>query len=144
MRIRVDVSRPIYQQMIDEVKRAIARGELKPGDKLPSHRDMAQEIRVNPNTVQRAYREMEQGGLVQTLRGLGTFISDDPTLVERTRDEMARRSILAFVQEMRALGFSPADIVALVEKSVNEFSDGQKDLRDSIQGIQQTGVINSE
>ncbi|MGI6102343.1 MAG: GntR family transcriptional regulator, partial [Bacillota bacterium] len=69
MRIRVDVSRPIYQQMIDEVKRAIARGELKPGDKLPSHRDMAQEIRVNPNTVQRAYREMEQGGLVQTLRG---------------------------------------------------------------------------
>lgn len=81
---------------------------------------------------------------MQTLRGLGTFISDDPTLVERTRDEMARRSILAFVQEMRALGFSPADIVALVEKSVNEFSDGQKDLRDSIQGIQQTGVINSE
>ena len=45
---------------------------------------------------------------------------------------------------MRALGFFPADIVALVEKSVNEFSDGQKDLRDSIQGIQQTGVINSE
>ena len=118
MRINIDVSMPIYQQIIDEIKRAVARGDLKPGDKLPSHRDMAKEIQVNPNTVQRAYREMEQEKLVATLRGQGTFISDDSMLIDRIRREMADNSVSAFVQEMMALGLIPEKIISLVAERI--------------------------
>ena len=120
MRINIDVSMPIYQQIIDEIKRAVARADLKPGDKLPSHRDMAREIKVNPNTVQRAYREMEQERLVATLRGQGTFISDDPTLLHKIRREMADSSVSSFLREMVALGFTEKMIISLVTERLKE------------------------
>jgi len=124
MRINIDVSMPIYQQIIDEIKRAVARGDLRPGDKLPSHRDMAREIQVNPNTVQRAYREMEQEKLVATLRGQGTFISDDPMLIDKIKREMADNSVSSFVREMVALGFTPEKIVSLVADRIRGLPAG--------------------
>jgi GntR family transcriptional regulator len=124
MRINIDVSMPIYQQIIDEIKRAVARGDLKPGDKLPSHREMAGEIKVNPNTVQRAYREMEQGKLVATLRGHGTFINDDPMLIDKIRREMADSSVSSFVREMMALGFTQGVIISLVIDKMKEWPGG--------------------
>lgn len=135
MRINIDVSMPIYQQIIDEIKRAVARGDLKPGDKLPSHRDMAKEIQVNPNTVQRAYREMEQEKLVATLRGQGTFISDDSMLIDRIRREMADNSVSAFVQEMMALGLIPEKIISLVAERIGGLpADLPGDLPDDLPG----------
>ncbi len=110
MLIDFDLSRPIYQQIVEEVKRAVARGDLRPGDKLPSHRDLARQSKVNPNTVQHAYRQMEQENLVETLRGQGTFIRDDPDLVRRVREEMASEAISRFVREMESLGCSPGEI----------------------------------
>ncbi|MGE5572874.1 MAG: GntR family transcriptional regulator [Bacteroidota bacterium] len=118
MLIDFDLSRPIYQQIIDEIKRAVARGDLKPGDKLPSHRELAQESKVNPNTVQHAYREMEQEGLVEMLRGQGTFIKDSPGLVERIRDEMASEAILRFLREMESLGYSVEQIATYVLRTL--------------------------
>lgn len=118
MLIDFDLSRPIYQQIIDEIKRAVARGDLRPGDKLPSHRELAQESKVNPNTVQHAYREMEQEGLVETLRGQGTFIKDSPGLVERIRDEMASEAILRFLREMESLGYSVEQIATYVLRTL--------------------------
>ncbi|MCK9222632.1 MAG: GntR family transcriptional regulator [Limnochordia bacterium] len=117
MEIVLDPSKPIYQQIIDEIKRAIARGALKPGDKLPSHREMAQIAKVNPNTVQRAYRELEQTNLVETLRGQGTFVRDDPVLLGEVRKEMAQAALEAFLLEMKALAFGQEEIVQLVAAS---------------------------
>jgi len=107
---------PIYLQIISEFKRQIATGTLKPGDKLPSQRDLALALKVNANTVQRAYREMEILGLVETLRGQGTFVCQDPHLVEETRVEMLTTLVDEFVQAMNALGYEGEAIVAVVQE----------------------------
>jgi GntR family transcriptional regulator len=77
MLIAVDASdpRPIYVQIMDEIRRALVLGTLAPGDPLPSVRQLAVELRVNPNTVSQAYRELERQGVVHVRRGQGTFVS---------------------------------------------------------------------
>lgn len=111
-----DQSRPIYQQIIDGIKRSVARGELQPGDQIPSQREMAQSAQVNPNTVQRAYREMEQMGLVKTMRGQGTFISVREGMISTLRREMAQEALQEFVHAMKGLGFSREETVELVSQ----------------------------
>lgn len=118
MRLEFDPSQPIYLQIIDEFRRAIARGQLAPGDRIMSQRELAQQARVNPNTVQRAYREMEQMGLTETLRGQGSFIRQDPTLLHSIKQEMAQDAIRHFIAEMRALGFSDAQVVEMATKGL--------------------------
>jgi GntR family transcriptional regulator len=83
-------ARPIYVQIMDEIKRAVVLGTVRPDDPLPSVRQLAGELRVNPNTVQQAYRELERDGLVYVRRGQGTFVSSEggaPS--ERERRELA-------------------------------------------------------
>lgn len=128
VQLRFDPERPIYQQIIDEFKRAVARGELAPGDRVPSQRDLATQARVNPNTVQRAYREMEWLGLVETLRGQGTFVTREPTLLANLRAEMAADAVQRFVTEMRGLGFSPEEILQLAERGLGKKGDGENDV----------------
>ncbi|HZG58404.1 GntR family transcriptional regulator [Paenibacillus sp.] len=114
MQLNFNSSKPIYLQMVDEVKKALARGELTPGDKIPSHKERAQMSQVNPNTVQRAYQEMEREGLTETLRGQGTFIRNDPALLQRIRSEMAREAVEQFIDEMRGLGIEPEETERLL------------------------------
>ena len=71
-----DKNVPIYMQIMFEIKRRISTGQLNPGGKLPSVRDLAEEIKVNPNTIVRAYQELEREGVTETRRGMGTFIVD--------------------------------------------------------------------
>ena len=104
MNIDFSTSIPIYLQIIEEFKRQIATGALKPGDKVPSQRELAAQLKVNANTVQRAYREMEILGLVETLRGQGTFIRQVQEIVEETRSEMLTDLVDDFVRSMQALG----------------------------------------
>ncbi len=120
MQLTLNQNTPIYQQIIDEFKRRIARGELGPGDRIPSQRELATMIQVNPNTVQRAYREMEQAQISETLRGQGTFICNDSTLVASIRDEMAKDALDAFVQEMRALGYSCEQVTRMVQTAYDQ------------------------
>jgi len=109
-----DQSRPIYQQIIAEVKKAVSRGELKPGDRILSQRELAQLAQVNPNTVQRAYREMEQMGLVSTQRGQGTFISATTEMIASLRAEMAAEALQSFIAEMKGLGISQTQTLQLI------------------------------
>ena len=67
-------AKPIYIQIMDDIRAQIAAGILQPGDKLPSVRELAAKLSINPNTIQRAYREMEQMGIIQTLPGKGCFV----------------------------------------------------------------------
>ena len=90
----------------DRHKRALITGELKPGDKILSQRDFAQRYNVNPNTVQRAYREMEALDLVETLRGQGTFIAVTEEMLDTMKKDTARSILDSFVREMKTLGFS--------------------------------------
>lgn len=124
MQLKLDQGSPIYQQIIDEFKRSIARGDLGPGDRIPSQRELATMIRVNPNTVQRAYREMEQERIAETLRGQGTFVTNDPDLVTRIRREMAERALVSFVQEMHSLGYTKEAMTRLVGEAYDRVVQG--------------------
>lgn len=122
MDIDFNAAYPIYEQVIGEIKKELVRGELKAGDKLPSQRNLARKIDVNPNTVQRAYREMEQRGLVETKRGRGTFIKDDEKVMIEIKREMADTAVREFIEEMISLGFNQDNIL----KKVNENLKGRE------------------
>ena len=82
---------PIYIQIMNSIKQEIVTGLLKPGDKLSSVREHAETLSVNPNTVQRAYQELERESVSETRRGMGTFIVEKETLISDLKSEMARR-----------------------------------------------------
>ncbi len=107
--------RPIYAQIIEQMKRFIISGSFHPGEKLPSVRDLAAEAGVNPNTMQRALAELEQTGLVYTQRTSGRFISDDPDLIQSLKTELARELLSRFLADMHTIGFTDAEISALLQ-----------------------------
>lgn len=125
MRVTIEGSdpRPIYVQIMDEVRRALVVGSLAPDDPLPSVRELASDLRVNPNTVSQAYRELERSGLVYVRRGQGTFVAPD------VRPDGEERRALALDVAKRALVDAHRNGIALEElmealRQVAETSDG--------------------
>lgn len=110
-----DNSKPIYIQIIEDIKKKLIRGEIRPGDKIPSQREFAKDMKVNPNTVQRAYREMENMGLVKTLRGQGTFIDDKEELLNEIKKDMASSILVKFIEDMRSLGIEDRETLDLIK-----------------------------
>ena len=103
---------PLYRQIIDQVKSAIATGAIGPGDRLPTVRQLSVDLSVNPNTVSRAYTELELTGLVETHMGSGTFVGTKPV----QQDEVERRRILdqicqEFLSRASSHGFTLDDLV---------------------------------
>lgn len=113
-----DTAKPIYRQIIDGYQKKLIRGELKPGDKIPSQREYAEMVRVNPNTVQRAYREMELMGMVETQRGQGTFITVTEAMMKEMKASMADSVVKGFLSEMKELGFSELEIRTLLDQQM--------------------------
>ena len=120
MDVEFDSNIPIYMQIIDIVKRKIVKEELKPGDKLLSVREMSSKLKVNPNTIQRAYQELERNDIAYKQRGTGTFIKEDISMVEKLKEEMAQNIIYSFIMGMKELGFSSDEIIKIVEEKVQE------------------------
>ena len=120
MQINFDESVPIYVQIMQAVMRDVAVGELGPGDKLLSVRDLARDAKTNPNTVQRAYMELERIGIVETQRGQGTFIRATPGLAKEVRSEVTATAVRSFIDEMRRLRYSNDEIVALVSQGMDQ------------------------
>ncbi|ADK15571.1 MULTISPECIES: GntR family transcriptional regulator [Clostridium] len=118
MDVEFDSNVPIYMQIIDIVKRKIVKEELKPGDKLLSVREMSSKLKVNPNTIQRAYQELERNDIAYKQRGTGTFIKEDISMVEKLKEEMAQKIIYSFIIGMKELGFSSDEIIKIVEEKV--------------------------
>ncbi len=104
---------PIYRQIVDWVKVAIAGGQLTPGEQLPTVRQLAVDLNVNYNTVARAYLELEHLGVVHTLRGKGTFIAERKVSEEEViRAAKLRELVTEFLSKAAEFGFSPADVHA--------------------------------
>lgn len=120
-----DNTQPIYRQIIDNYKKQLIRGELRPGDKIPSQREYAEKARVNPNTVQRAYREMEVMQMVETQRGQGTFITANPEMLTIMKEEMATGVIGHFIKEMKSLGFTISEINHLLAQQIDKTEEGE-------------------
>lgn len=109
-------ARPIYVQIMDEVRRAVTVGSLGPDDPLPSVRQLAGDLRVNPNTVQQAYRELEREGLVYVRRGQGTFIAPDiPT--DRERASLARDVAERALRDAWRHGIDEEDLIAAIREA---------------------------
>lgn len=108
-------SQPIYLQIIDEFNRRICKGELQPGDKLPAVREAAAELEVNPNTVQRAYAELERAKIVEKKRGQGSFVTMEKQVIQELRAHLALEHVDRFYEAMVQLGFSGNEIVTKVQ-----------------------------
>ena len=110
-RMEYNTASPIYLQVINELKKRMVKGELKPGEKMPSNRELAVLFKVNQNTAARIYREMESMGLCYTKRGIGTFVSEEDDMISGLKKEMAEELLRNFMQEMEDLGFQKGDII---------------------------------
>lgn len=102
---------PIYLQVMKKLKKMMIQGELQPGSKMPSNRELAVLFKVNQNTAARIYREMEMEGYCYTKRGIGTFVSEDEKMFQELKEEMAKDLLHNFMREMQDLGFGKADIL---------------------------------
>ncbi len=98
MHIKIDnlSDRPVYQQIVDQVKRDAALGRLRAGDKIPPVRQLAAEIVINPNTIAKAYRQLEQEGVITTRAGSGTFVAE----IQNTLNDAARKSLVCGQMEL--------------------------------------------
>lgn len=119
---------PIYLQIIDQIKMHLITGQLSPGDRLGSVRDYALELKVNPNTIQKAYAEMERMGLAYSKRGIGRFIVESETLVSDLRKNMSIEFIHDFIKSMKAIGYGADEIISKVRELL------QEEKHDSIKG----------
>lgn len=114
-------NRPIYEQIIDGVKENILKGILQPGDKLPSVREMSSLITANPNTVSRAYMELERQRVIETVRGRGTYVSlNYKPKVEENRMEKLKDDIKKIILEAHYMGIKKEDIVKLINEFYEE------------------------
>jgi GntR family transcriptional regulator len=108
---------PVYRQLIDQVQGAIASGALKPGDQLPTVRLVAVELAINPNTVMRAYREMEIRGILDTQQGTGTFIADRPAETSTDhRERQLNQLVSEFISRAGAAGLTVDELIHALQQ----------------------------
>ncbi len=119
-----DPNIPIYLQIMHSIRRAIVTGEITRGDKLPSVREKAEDLKVNPNTVQRAYQELEREGTCETRRGTGTFVVESENLVADLRATMANEVVDACITGLSALGFDDGEILDAIQTRQKKFIQG--------------------
>ena len=113
---------PIYRQLMDQIRQAVARGRLRPGSRLPSVRVLSRELVVNPNTVARAYTELEREGVLNTRQGLGVFVAEPQAeLSAAARRERLSRGTRPISDRGRALGFSADEVLSAVAKRIRGF-----------------------
>ena len=112
---------PVYRQIIDQVRGGIASGSLSAGDQLPTVRQLAVDLAINPNTVVRAYRELELGGLLETHQGTGTFISTQKVRrADAERERQLAQIVCDCVARAGAAGFTVEDLIEQLRGLVNE------------------------
>lgn len=107
--------RPIYEQIRDALRQLILSGAIGPGEKLPSVRELAASLAINPNTIQRAYRELEHLGLIYTQPGRGAFASQDNTAAQRRQEELLEQ-LGGIVRELKALSTSETEIANRIKR----------------------------
>lgn len=108
-------ARPIYEQVTEKFQELILKGVLSPDEQMPSVRNLAMELSINPNTIQKAYAELERQGFIYAVKGRGNFVSGTEQLLQERREEYMKQ-ILALVQEAVEYGISREDILAQIGK----------------------------
>ena len=112
----LDAGRPIYAQLVERIQRKIVSGQYRPGEKLPSVRDLATVAAVNPNTMQKAFAELERSGLIVTQRTSGRTVTEDTKLIRNTREQLAVGHVRNFMNNMQELGYQKEEIKDFFDK----------------------------
>ncbi|EAC3108824.1 GntR family transcriptional regulator [Listeria monocytogenes] len=114
--MKFDDSKPIYKQIVHYIHTEIVTGIYKAGDKLLSVRELATKLEVNPTTIQRAYAELEEEGIIFTVRGTGKYLTEDKRRMEQLENDIAKQLTENFISEMSKLGINKEKIIAWVKK----------------------------
>lgn len=112
--------RPIYLQIMEQILLRVVSGKYQAGEKLPSVRELAAEAGVNPNTMQKAFAELERNGIVFVQRTAGRFITDDPKQIAIIRQQLAEQQVSLFLEKMKQLGFEHQDTIRILENKLKE------------------------
>ncbi len=116
MDFEFDNERPIYSQIVEQFEIKIASGRIAPGEKIESVRELASQMKVNPNTMQKAMQELENEKLLFTERTNGRFVTDDKNLIRKYREKYARDKTIRYLEYMRQLGFKDSETSEYIEK----------------------------
>ena len=122
---------PIYAQLMDTLTRRIVTGRYLPGEKLPSVRELAAEAGINPNTVQRAFSELEREGLIYTQRATGKYVTENEADIKSAREALARTQVADFLRAMQSLGFSVGDVIVLLQS----FNESEEEIKHADSGM---------
>jgi GntR family transcriptional regulator len=114
--------RPIYEQVIDRFQELILKGALEPDSQLPSVRNLAVELSINPNTIQRAYAELERQGYIYSIKGKGNFIAANKKLRLEKRNDLLK-SFTGLVKEANEMGITLEELITIVNEGYREGSD---------------------
>ena len=106
--------RPIYEQLIDQIMYLVRHGVMQPGEQLPSVRSLAGELAINPNTIQKAYAELERRGITYSVPGRGSFVSPELDVVTEEHKNRIVREARALFEEARATGMRAEDFLPLI------------------------------
>lgn len=117
---------PIYQQLMDEFKNAFVKGEYQPGQSLPSRREVAQKYLVNPNTVQKAFKEMEENGLIVTEANVASRVTEDISVIYQLKKEMLLSSIEEFYRQINILNMDLNEAIEILKDFAKE-QEGKHD-----------------
>jgi GntR family transcriptional regulator len=126
--LRKDDPRPVYRQIADELQRAVSVGVLKPGESLPATRQLAAELKLNPNTVQHAYRTLMQEGVIEMRRGLGAFVAAAPREPRHRPAAVARQIAERALREAFRHGLLASDLM----KALEEIAPGSTSARSAL------------
>ena len=123
-------SRPIYEQIVENFKMQMYKGILQEGDQMPSVRSLAVELSTNPNTVQKAYSELERQGFIYTVKGRGNFVKGNELLVEDKKNELIARIVELF-KEANEIGLSIDELVEEIRSHIQQFSGKIQPVKES-------------
>lgn len=115
MNFNFDNDRPIYSQLTNFLKEYIISGKLKPNEKLPSVRELALKIKINPNTVQKALEKLEQEKLIYTERTNGKYVTDNEKLIEKTKRKLAEEKVNNYLKSMEDIGIEKKDAIKYLQ-----------------------------
>ncbi len=121
-----ETDRPIYVQLVEQIQLRIVAGEYPAGSRLPAVRELAAEVSVNPNTMQKALGELERMDLVRSQRTSGRFITEDVNKIRMIKENLAREQLARFLEQMQAIGYNREDILRLLETLPENETKGEE------------------
>lgn len=120
MKLNFNTRDPVYVQVIHYFKEQIAIGKLEPGQEIPSRRELATKLKINPNTAQRAYKEMGEQQLIHTERNLPSHITKDAKVLKKVRQELILQAVDSFVESVQSIHVPLDEVLALVKEKYDE------------------------